>query len=83
MAVSASKLEKPIVLDRQYREVKPNTWVWKRLNPAFSLSFDEMPDAKTTNFILLVPLGQGGAWDHVAGHLREREGLRHQVSGLQ
>ena len=54
-----SKLDKPLDLDRQYREVKPDSWVWKRLKETFTLSFDQMPDGRTTNFILLMPLGKG------------------------
>ena len=49
---SAGKLEKPVDLDRKYRQVKPEVWIRKRLSPTLSLSFDEMPDGKTTSFIL-------------------------------
>jgi len=55
----ATKIDKPIDLDRQYRQVKPDTWVWKTLDRSFTLKFATMPDARTTNFLLLMPLGQG------------------------
>jgi len=60
MALSpASKLERVIDLDRQYRMVKEDTWVWSVLPMNFTLTFAEMPPTSTKNFFLLYPLGSG------------------------
>jgi len=55
----ATNFDKVIDLDRQYRVVKPDTWSWRRLDASFALSFASIPGERVTNFLLLMPLGQG------------------------
>jgi len=61
----ATKLEKIVDLDRQYRLVKEDTWVWTTMKKEFELTFGALPLQSTKNLLLLLPLGHGvngSAW---------------------